>query len=178
MLTNWNADDGKHSHALAAKVGVLRRAPTIYVSSMVYTSMLANQDCLDCRRATQRRYIGKRCEVWFLERGEYALSSFVQSDPTSEVLTKTPQNYPHNAPVYRRRVYDKAGYFSSDEVVITALGEDRALTCFDWRFWVRVASEGGRFYVNTTLEEVYYVRLDSHGRRDERSSDACVRSVF
>ena len=73
---------------------------------MVYTSMLANQDCLDCRQATQRLYIGKQFEVWFLDCGENALSSFVQSDPTSGVLTKTPQNYPHNAPVYRRRVHD------------------------------------------------------------------------
>tara|TARA_Y100001954_G_C15568676_1_gene482363 strand:- start:309 stop:626 length:318 start_codon:yes stop_codon:yes gene_type:complete len=69
-------------------------------------------------------------------------------------------------------------YFSSDKAVIAALDEDRAPTCFDWRFWVRVDSEGGRFYVDTTLEEVYYVRLDSHERRDERGSDACMRSAF
>ena len=179
VLTNWNADDRKHSRALATKVSVLRRLPTIdVVSSAVYASSLANQDWSSCQRATQRPAAGKRCEVWFSERGEYALSSFVQSDPTTAILTTSPQNYPHNAPVYRRRVHDKVGYFSSDKAAIAALGEEHAPTCFDWRFWVRVASEGGKFYNVDAPLEVYYVRLDSHGRRDEPSSDACIRSVF
>ena len=92
-------------------------------------------------------------------------------------LNEDSTSCPHNAPGYRRRVHDKVRYFSSDEAAIAASGEDRAPTCFDWRFWVRVASEGGRFYGDAPLK-VYYVRLDSHGRRDKRSSDACIRSVF
>ena len=40
------------------------------------------------------------------------------------------------------------------------------------------ASSGARFYHIDSPLEVYYVRLDSHGRRDEKSADACIASVF
>ena len=178
FLTNWNADDRKHPQALAKKVSVLQRSPTIdVVSASVFTSTVPNQDWRSCQNET-RRNRDSQCAVWFSERGRYALSAFVQTDPKTMSLTKIPQNYPHNAPVYRRRLHEHVGYFSSDRVAILALNEKRAPTCFDWKFWVTAASSGAKFYNIDNPLEVYYVRLDSHGRRDEQSADACIDSVF
>ena len=113
FLTNWNADDRKHPQALATKVSVLKLSPTIdVVSSSVFASTVPNQDWHSCQNET-RRNRDSRCAVWFPERGQYALSAFVQTDPKTASLTKNAQNYPHNAPVYRRRLHENVGYFSS-----------------------------------------------------------------
>lgn len=128
---------------------------------------------MSCRRGSRFRTgwtVDRRCKDVISGKG--AKCGF-----QSVVNTRSQPLYRENLSDYRRRVHDKVRYFSSDEAAIAASGEDRAPTCFDWRFWVRVASEGRRFYGDAPLK-VYYVRLDSHGRRDKRSSDACIRSVF
>jgi hypothetical protein len=178
FLTNWNADDRKHPRALAMKGSVLKHSPTIdVVSSSVFASTVPNQDWYGCHIAT-RRERDNQCAVWFSERGRYALSAFVQTDPQTAALTKNPQNYPHNAPVYRRRLHEKMGYFSSDQSALVSLNKKSAPTCFDWRFWVTATENGARFYNIDNPLEVYYVRPDSHGRRDEERADACIDSVF
>jgi len=176
FLTNWNVDDRKHRQALSIKVRVLENSPKIdVVSSSVFVSTTVNRAWNSCQSA---RLEVERCEVWFKDRGRYALSAFVQTDSKSGKITNVPQNYPHNAPVYRRSIHSLVGYFSSDKTAIEVLNEKSAPTCFDWKLWVKLAAQGGVFFnVNIPLE-VYYIRANSHGRRDATSGEHCVEYVF
>ena len=176
FLTNWNIDDRKHRQALSIKVRVLQNSPKIdVVSSSVFASSRFNQDWNSCQ-STQVQ--AKKCQIWFSERAHYALSAFVQTDSKSGKITNVPQNYPHNAPVYRRSIHSVVEYFSSDTTAIEVLEDRNAPTCFDWKLWAKLAARGGVFFNLDVPLEVYYIRSDSHGRRDATSGNNCINYVF
>ena len=178
FLSNWNSDDRKHELALMTKVQVLQRKHDVdVVSSAVFATSTENLLWEDCFNSAIDDSL-KKCEVWFTYEGLYSLSEFVETDRTTSALTGRSQNYPHNAPVYRRRVHDLAGMFSSNTAYVKELGLVSAPTCFDWKFWTTVAEKGAQFYhINQPLE-VYLIRTDSHQRRVASKSEACITRVM
>ena len=103
FLTNWNVDDRKHETALSVKVRTLRSNSNIdVVSSATYVSYVDNENWQACLKHNR--------PIWHTQPGFFSLSSFVKTQPESKALVE-PQNYPHNAPVYRRSVHFRFGYF-------------------------------------------------------------------
>ena len=182
FLTNWNVDDKKHPSALSMKVNALRSDPEIgVVSSAVYATSVENFSWKDCDASVRlhRDQLSKsklRCEFWFDFEGSYSLSAFLQTDPETARLNGNTQNYPHNAPVYRRSIHAQIGYFSGERPYENSTTS--APTCFDWKFWTTAARNGARFeHINLPLE-VYFVRPDSHQRRNTFESESCVDAVL
>lgn len=144
------------------------------ISSAVFATDEPTTSWQSCHESMSRH----TCEVWFTQKGHYSLSSFVQTDPKSSTRLSTTQNLPHNAPVYKRSVHTRYGYFSSDATLSAERGASVAPTCFDWRFWIRAAIHGAIFFHIDYPLEVYYIRADSHGRRDKAASEACTETVL
>ena len=176
FLTNWNVDDRKHRFSLALKLWALKSMTDVdVISSSVFKSDISGEDWHGCINGSMIDF--RSCEEWFNFVGTYSLSSLVSTDSlTGELLGS--MNFPHNAPVYRRTVHDRYGFFSSPLVSSDETLSSPAPTCYDWRFWVNVARYGGRFYHLDFPGEGYFMRSNSHERRDKTKAKECVQSVL
>ena len=113
--------------------------------------------------------------TWSSQRGgrsdyarELSISELFRSDPQSGRLTGA-ENIPHNSPMWRRSLLDKAGYFTHGSPLVPRIG-----TCHDWALWVRAAREGAIWHINYPLES-YFVNAGSHERRnDQKAMRRCI----
>lgn len=170
-LCNWNIDDRKHPQALAKKIAVLARSPKIdVVSSSVIVSNKPNEDWETVMTKSEP-------DVWFRHAGFYGLSKLVKTSATTGELIG-PENYPHNSPVYRRSVHKRADFFKAPRILGAHAVGSSAPPCSDWALWSSLARSGGQFWNIPEPLEVYYLRSDSHNRRDQSVSDKCVETVL
>ena len=79
----------------------------------------------------------------------------MKNDLDANGLVK-PRNVPHCAPIWRRTIHAKHGYFDEKEFGSEA----------DYGLWVKYASDGGKFrHINQKLSS-YYIDEHSYGRSE------------
>lgn len=180
FLTNWNVDDRKHRMSIAIKTHFLVQNPEVdVVSSAVMMSSNPGFDWQAC--VTEFSEKSKQlCEIWFSAVGPYSYAALVATTQRDDMPLTGSMNWPHNAPMYRKELHERYGMFSSDGHAFAMSKRRTTAThkpvpaCYDWAFWLKVAKFGGTFYHLDFPLELYFMRKDSHNRRNQRETDECV----
>ena len=167
VLLNWNVDDRKSRAGIRLRYEKLLslKGEVVLVSS---PTVATEQPYAYWEEVTTHPH-----KMWFTQPGMYGLSNFVSTN-TQLTIEEFTNNYPHNSPVYLRQVHEQYGYFSQGDILDP--NESRSPTCSDYRFWVRVALAGERFYHMDQVTDLYRIRADSYERTHDNGR--CVEGAL
>ncbi len=148
FITNANVDDLHRLDAFELKIQALRQNPeTDVVYSDVYYSYLANVPFNIVAKCGLRTN--------FVTANKFNLLSY---------------NSPHNAPMWRRSLHDKIGFFDS-----------QYKSCGDYEFWLRAAFSGSLFFKLDEVLVVYYFNpqgMSTNQDSPSKQEDIKVHEIY
>lgn len=153
LITNWNLDDMKLPNCFSVKTKYLFEHPTVDLLTSAVIPVHSN-----------RSRVGK--DIWW----NYTFSRNLQVNDLIACTSEgkfTPHNMPHNSPIWRRRMIDKYGNFSSCPWVVKSTQSNRALGCSDWGYWMYALHNGLRAAHIGIALDVYMIRPDSRGHEED-----------
>lgn len=151
-VSNANPDDLRietHTKNLIAMLDMDENKDILVASSNVFPIYPENRFNTPVTQLAQDAGNG-----WFSDTpDQYGLESLFEPIVDEHGLIK-PKNVPHCAPVWRRSIHEKYGYFDESQYGSEA----------DYGLWVKYASDGGKFaHWNENLSG-YYIDEQSYGR--------------
>ena len=154
FISNANPDDlriDSHAYQLISALESKENQDILVASSNVFPIFSANRFDVPATQIAQNTGAG-----WFSDTPDYyGLEDLFESDLDANGLVK-PRNVPHCAPIWRRTIHAKHGYFDEKEFGSEA----------DYGLWVKYASDGGKFrHINQKLSG-YYIDEHSYGRSE------------
>ena len=158
LVTTAAVDDGRNRQSARAAVRLFKRDPELAVVS--FTSLVRDED-------------GNRIDTWWSPKlvphlTQLSLSMLVKTNRSG--LLAGSENIPHCAPIWRRSLHNKYGYFYAP-----------FKECNDYAFFLRV-SLGGEKMVHFSTKAggvLYTLRRKSHNRRFRVEAEvSCEDNIF
>lgn len=154
FISNANPDDlriDSHAYHLISALESKESQDILVASSNVFPIFPANRFDVPATQIAQNAGAG-----WFSGTPDYyGLEDLFESDLDENGLVE-PRNVPHCAPIWRRIIHAKYGYFDEKEFGSEA----------DYGLWVKYASDGGKFrHINQKLSG-YFIDEHSYGRSE------------
>eukprot|EP00457_Paulinella_chromatophora_P001024 gb/GEZN01001026.1/.p1 GENE.gb/GEZN01001026.1/~~gb/GEZN01001026.1/.p1 ORF type:complete len:968 (+),score=141.72 gb/GEZN01001026.1/:223-3126(+) len=157
-ITNWNADDRKHSDSLRRHWAALERYPEVMaVASAIMTTYTPNLNWEDARKH-------KDTQIWWsdLNQGQpflIQLQDLFNYNRFGGI--QEPNNLMHNSPMWRKALHHQIGY----------MDESTYSSAADFAFWLTAARHlpGSLLFLPTPLE-LYYMSQKSYGREQEQKN--------
>ena len=163
-LRNLNHDDLRHPFQLAELIDVLDHNPEVQIAS---TSIVPYQfediptvRSLGLNEVEATSLWGKHEEPWFAYlHGKYGIEHLFRLDDNG-VATNS-QCIPHCAPIWRKSLHKKYGFFNEDFFASAA----------DWGFWINCLANEKMAYIEGKPHTYYYVNPNSYMRQDIKHDD-------
>jgi hypothetical protein len=163
-LGNLNHDDLRHPFQLAELIDVLDHNPEVQIAS---TSIVPYQfediptvRSLGLNEVEATTLWGKHEEPWFAYlHGKYGIEHLFRLDDNG-VATNS-QCIPHCAPIWRKSLHKKYGFFNEDFFASAA----------DWGFWINCLANEKMAYIEGKPHTYYYVNPNSYMRQDVKSDE-------
>lgn len=163
-LGNLNHDDLRHPFQLAELIDVLDNNPDVQIAS---TSVVPYQyediptvRSIGLNEIEETSLWGKHEEPWFAYlHGKYGIEHLFRRDENGVVTNS--QCIPHCAPIWRKSLHKKYGFFNEDVFASAA----------DWGFWLNCLANEKMAYIVGKPYTYYYVNPNSYMRQDVKCDE-------
>jgi hypothetical protein len=158
-LGNLNHDDLRHPFQLAELIDVLDRNPEVQIASSSIVPYqfedIPTVRSLGLNELEETTLWGKHEEPWFAYlHGKYGIENLFRLDKNGAATNS--QCIPHCAPIWRKSLHKKYGFFNEDVFASAA----------DWGFWLNCLASGDLAYIVGKPYTYYYVNPNSYMRQD------------